>query len=83
MVSKVLNTHWLDCRHPLARNRPEFRELTIVLTGSHSTVLRIPQKDLHVHKLAGVLGSPLEAGKNMYTDLQNKHLSESENDLYD
>ena len=84
MVSKLLNTHNLiDYRHPFASNRPGFRELTIVLTGSHLTLLHIPQKDLHAHKLAGVLGSPLEAGKNMYTDLQNKHLSESKNNLYD
>ena len=30
--------------------------------------------------LAGVLGSPLEAGKQMYTDLQNQYLDDSNDD---
>ena len=71
----------LYCRDPVAGNRPRFRELTIVLTGNPHHVLSIPQEALDVHKLAGVLGSPLEAGKNMYSDLQNKYCSE--NNIYD
>ena len=66
----------LYCRDPVAGNRPRFREFTIVLTGNPHDVLSIPQEALDVHKLAGVLGSPLEAGKNMYSDLQNKYMNE-------
>ena len=69
------------CRYPLAGSRPGFRDLVIVLTGNHLDVLSIPQEALHSHQLAGVLGSALEAGENMYLDLQNKHLTE--NNLYD
>ena len=53
--------------------RPSFRELFLALTGDISQVLLIPQTDGEIHPLAGVLGSPLEAGKNMYKDLQNKY----------
>ena len=69
------------CRYPLTGSRPGFRELVIVLTGNRLDVLSIPQEALHSHQLAGVLGSALEAGENMYLDLQNKHLTE--NNLYD
>ena len=62
-------------------NRPRFRELAITLAGSHQDVLSIPQEALDAHKLAGVLGSPLEVGKNMYSDLQSKYCSDSS--IYD
>jgi hypothetical protein len=67
-------------RDPTAGSRPRFRELTIVLTGNAQDVLAVPQKALDAHELAGVLGSPLEVGKNMYKDLQDKYCSES--DIY-
>ena len=65
----------LFCRDPHAGSRPRFRELAIILTGNLQDMLSIPQEALDTHKLAGVLGSPLEAGKNMYSDLQSKHCS--------
>ena len=58
-------------RDPIAGSRPRFREIVLVLTGNPQDVLSIPQEALSVHRLAGVLGNPLEAGKNMYSDLQN------------
>ena len=63
-------------RHPATVSRPKFREITIVLTGTQSDVLLVPQEVLSSHKLAGVLAAPLEAGKDMYTDLQNRYLLE-------
>ena len=36
-------------------------------------MLLIPQVDLCTHKLAGVLGAPLEAAKDMYMDLTNMY----------
>ena len=48
-------------------------KFVIVLTGSPQDMLSIPQEALDVHRLAGVLSSPLEARKNMYSDLQNKY----------
>ena len=37
------------------------------------SVLSFPQEVLNTHHLAGVLGSPLEAGENMYGDLQGRY----------
>ena len=39
-------------------------------------MLSIPQEVLDSHELAGVLGSPLEIGKSVYKDLQDKYCSE-------
>ena len=75
--------HMPPCRHPHTSSRPGFRELTIALTGSQLDMLLIPQVDLCTHKLAGVLGAPLEAAKDMYMDLKNKYISESETKFYD
>lgn len=62
-------------RHPLAGNRPGFRELTIVLAGNSSDILLIPPGDaLCTHKYAAILGNELEAEKDMYPDLKNKYL---------
>ena len=61
-------------RHPITGSRPNFRELVLALTGDKSEVLLIPQGDGDTHSLARVLGSQLEAGKNMYKDLQNKYI---------
>ena len=59
------------CRNPVAGLRLSFRELLLSLLGNPKTVLSIPQEALNTHNLAGVLGSPLEAGANLYRDLQN------------
>ena len=61
-------------RHTHASGRPRFRELTIDLTGNELDVLSIPEEDLHTHKLAGVLGAPVDSAKDMYLDLQNKYM---------
>ena len=73
LITANFNLH----RDPVTSSRPKFRELTIVLTGNPQDVLSIPQEALCAHRLAGVLGSPLEVGKNMYSDLQNKYYSEN------
>ena len=61
-------------RNPVASQRPSFREILLSLLGTPETVLSIPQEDLETHLLAGMLGSPLEAGENMYCDLQNRYV---------
>lgn len=53
-----------------------FREIAIVLTGNPQKVLSIPQEVVDTHKLAGVLGSPLEVGNDTYKDLKDKYCSE-------
>jgi hypothetical protein len=57
----------------VAGQRPSFRELLLSLLSNPRVVLSIPREALNTHNLAGVLGSPLEAGANMYRDLQNKY----------
>ena len=37
--------------------------------------MSIPKKDSSTHPLAGVLGATLEAGENMYTQLQNRYIN--------
>ena len=60
-------------RNPVATNRPGFREVLLSLLGTPEEVLSIPREALDTHPLAGVLGSPLEAGENMYPDLHNQY----------
>ena len=69
----VWNFTFITCRNSVAGLRPSFRELLLTLLSNPKTVLSIPQEALNTHNLAGVLGSPLEAGANMYRDLQNKY----------
>lgn len=41
-------------------------------------VLYIPPEEATTHKLAGILGGPLEAGEGMYKELQWKYFEENE-----
>ena len=61
-------------RNPLAADRPEFRQILLSLLDNPDGVLSIPQEDLETHQLAGVLGSVLEAGENMYCGLRDRYL---------
>ena len=64
------------CRNPVAANRPGFRDIFLSLLGNPEEMLSIPPEALDSHHLAGVLGSPLEAGENMYPDLHNQYFSD-------
>ena len=61
-------------RNPVAAGRPSFREIFLSLLDTAENVLSIPPEALDSHSLAGVIGSPLEVGENMYTDLRDKYL---------
>ncbi len=54
--------------------RPGFRDIVLMLVGSEEMVLSIPEEDSSTNPLAGVLGAPLEAGENMYSQLQNRYV---------
>ena len=71
---------FLFYRNPVPSRRPAFRQLTLSLSGTKDKLLFVPSDVLSAHMLAGVLGSPLEAGKLMYTDLQNQYLDDSNDD---
>ena len=55
-------------RNPVAGSRPDFREILLPLIDQPDAVLYIPPEALDTDHLDGVLGSPLEAGENMYCD---------------
>ena len=62
------------CRHPESSSRPTFSELLQVLSqGSETDLLRWSEEDMRVHPQAAVLGAPLEAGKDLYIELQNAY----------
>lgn len=61
-------------RNPLAANRPTFRGVVLSLLDDPEDVLSIPAEALSAHHLAGVLGSALEAGENMFHDLRVRYL---------
>jgi hypothetical protein len=58
----------------VASCRPSFRELLLILLGNPEQVLSIPAGTLGTHHLAGVLGSPLDAGESLYRDLRDRYL---------
>ncbi len=62
------------CRHPESSQRLVFRDVVLTLVGSEKMVLSIPEEDSSTNPLAGVLGAPLEAGENMYSQLQNRYI---------
>ena len=57
----------------MAAQRPSFRDLLLALLDDTKVVLSITPEALDTHSHAGVLGSPLEAGENMYRDLQDRY----------
>ena len=72
----------LDGRNPEAAQRPLFRELLLTLLNIPKAILSIPQEALDTHSLAGVLGSTLKAGENMYRDLQDRYTVEDDDHDY-
>lgn len=67
-------TFFCTPRNPVASCRPPFRELLLTLLNNPEEVLSIPPGTLGTHHLAGVLGSPLEAGESLYRDLRDRYL---------
>ena len=65
----------LSLRHPRSSSRPNPRDIVLALMENEETVLRIPSDDAGTHSMAATLGAPLEAGDNMYHDLQGIYYS--------
>ena len=61
-------------RHRDTASRPAFRDILLILLGNEADILEIPSDALSSHRQAGVLGAPLEAGEDMYRELQGKYL---------
>ena len=62
-------------RHPDPVARPTFSELCQALSQPESELLGWSEEDMRVHPQAAVLGAPLEAGKHLYHELQEIHIS--------
>ena len=62
-------------RNPQPLSRPNFKEILNVLLKNETQILQIPVKDACTHDAAIVLGSELEAGNYMYTDLQRTYVT--------
>ena len=54
--------------------RPQFREIVKTLSQPEHELLHIPEEVSKGHPQASILGAPLEAGSNLYTELQNTYM---------
>ena len=54
--------------------RPQFREIVQTLSQSEDELLFIPEEVTRGHPQASILGAPLEAGRDLYTQLQNAYM---------
>ena len=66
-----------QCRHSDASNRPLFSAIFKMLGHLDSDLLSWTEKDKAAHPQAASLGAPLEAGDELYTDLQDYYLDEA------
>ena len=64
----------------MTAQRPSFRDLLLTLLSIPDAMISLAQEALDTDHLAGVLGSPLKAGQNMYSDLQNRYAMKDERD---
>ena len=62
-------------RNPDAHLRPQFRDIHLSLCQYDEHVLTIPNEAFSTHPQAGILGASLEAGQDMYIDLQTMYKS--------
>ena len=61
-------------RCPDDHARPSFRDIHLSLSQNQAFVLHVPEEAASTHPQAAVLGAPLEAGENMYIELQKSYL---------
>ncbi len=62
------------CRHPQAGSRLSFSDLLQSLSRPETELLHWTGEDTKTHPQAAVLGAPLEAGKDLYPDLQRAYV---------
>ena len=67
------NLH-LQFRHPETSSRPRFSQLLQALSSTITDLLSWSEEDMRVHPQAAVLGASLEAGKDLYPELQGTYL---------
>jgi len=57
-------------------SRPDFAEVVQALSSPVTDLLSWSEEDLRVHPQAAVLGAPLEAGKDLYPELQGTYMDD-------
>ena len=62
------------CRNTEKSSRPAFAELVQALSSPVTDLLSWTEEDKRVHPQAAVLGTPLEAGKDLYPELQETYI---------
>ena len=65
----------LFCRHPDASCRPQPRDLLLALVRDVDELMEVPVEDVPAGSQAAVLGAPLNAASQLYTQLQNMYTS--------
>ena len=55
-------------------SRPDFAELVRALSSPVTDLLSWSEEDMRVHPQAAVPGAPLEAGKDLYPELQGMYM---------
>ena len=62
------------CRHPEPESRPEFPDIQVELQRPDFKLLTWTAEDVAAYtEQARTLGSPLEAGEELYTDIQKTY----------
>lgn len=60
-------------RHPDHHSRPTFEDLTHELSRDTEALLSWSEQDRAISPTAFVLGAPLEEGRHLYQELQQKY----------
>ena len=55
-------------------SQPDFTEVVHALSSPVTDLLSWSEKDMRVHQQAAVLGATLEAGKDLYPELQGAYM---------
>ena len=69
---EIFSISFIRC--PDDHARPSFRDIHMSLSQDQAFVLHVPEEAASTHPQAAVLGAPLEAGENMYIELQKSYL---------
>jgi hypothetical protein len=51
--------------------------MVLVLIGEEDEVLFVPPEAVSSHRMAGVLGSPLDTGMDMYPELEMTYIKDT------
>ena len=73
-IKSTLRLQLLHYRNADKPSRPDFAELVHAVSSPVTDLLSWSEEDMRVHPQAAVLGAPLEAGKDLYPELQGTYM---------